>query len=131
MMFDGPDVVAYGFPLINCAPSLASSMEENYFALETLFNMLCHITFWLLIGFGIDRKITRITISNHVISFFGGMFLFYMACFIYFFIEFNHSIKPMRNFKTTEVMDTGFKWMWENPPQPDYYKYHPEKRKAH
>jgi hypothetical protein len=124
----GPDELVYGFPLISCSPSLATSLEWNYYVLETTTNIVVYFLFWFAIVFLINRFIKPVSISNLLERIFYVLLSLCSLAFIYFSIELNSTFYFRRNIDIT-IMDKGYKWIWQDRPQLDYYKYHPEKLK--
>lgn len=127
VIVDYIDVNMYGFPLINCSPSTGASMEYVYYVSETMINVVCFFTFWLAIVLIINRFIKPIFISNLIGKTCSVLLGLYVIGFTYFSIEFNTRFYFKRDWQI-EIMDTGFEWIWQSPPTPDYNKYRPEKK---
>lgn len=51
--------------------------------------------------------------------------LIVLLCFSFYISGFAHWDRDFE----IEVMETGYRFFWEDHERPDYYKYHPEKRK--
>lgn len=127
LIIDAVDVNMHGFPLINCSPTLTTSMEFEYYVFETIINVSSFFTFWLLIVFSINRFIKPIFISNLIGKICSVLLGLYLIGFTYFSIEFNTRFYFKRDWDI-EIMDSGFEWIWQSPPTLDLNKYRPEKK---
>lgn len=124
---DWVDVKMYGFPLINCSPTTVSSMQFQYYVLETIINILSFFTFWLALVFIVNRFIKPILIS----TIFGKTSLvicsLYVITHTYFDFAMNTKYLIKRDWNI-EVIDKGFLWFWQSAPELDYNHSHLRKK---
>jgi hypothetical protein len=124
-VIDGGDEIMFGFPLIYTCRGFHTSMSIQFFILEFLFDLLCYFTFWLLLFYAINKnfklkiKHSIISISLYLIS---GILIGLEMLFV---LNPDNIFKLKRNFDI-EIMETGYKFFWQNTEKPDYYKYHSE-----
>lgn len=124
---DAPDTMFYGFPLIYYGDGWASSMTTQIFLLEFFVDLLVYFTFWFVLVFLIRKIKGKIRIPKGVAIFnFAMVFAFVLSTFLSLFSMDNHF--RFKRYFDVEVMDSGNKFMWQHIDQPDYYKYHPEKK---
>ncbi len=128
IIVDGPDKTAYGFPLINCSDSLASSLEYYYFILETVFNISVFTLFWAVIVYVIDRFTFKISISGILAKISLMLLSIYLIAFTYISINFNTRFFLKRDFGVQTVIETGYHFIWVDF-EPDYSKINTETRK--
>ena len=120
-IIEGPDKTVYGFPLINCSQSLASSMELYYYVLETIFNVFAFALFWFVVIFIIQKYIFRISVSNVLAKISTGLLVLYLLAFAWFSSEFNSRFFLKRDFDI-KAIDKGYNFIW-SPHYIDYDKY--------
>lgn len=128
IIVDGPDKKAYGFPLINCFDSLASSLEHYYFIFETVVNISVFTLFWFVIVYAIDRYIFKILISNILAKISLGLLTIYLFAFTLISINFNTRFFLKCDFDVEAVIETGYHFTWTGF-QPDYSKINDEQGK--
>jgi hypothetical protein len=127
IIIDGPDKTVYGFPLINCSQSFASSMELYYYVLETVINIAAFTIFWVIVVFLINKYIFSITISKLLAKISLLLLCLYLIAFIYISIEFNTMFSFKRDFDV-KVIEKGYHFIWTDF-KPNYGKINDEQVK--
>jgi hypothetical protein len=110
-IYDGPDKTLFGFPLINCCPSLATSMEWDYYIFETIINVATFSIFWFSVVFVINKYVKPIRVSNLFGKISFVLLILYAVGFTYISIEFNTKFFLKRDFKV-KVVDKGYHFIW-------------------
>jgi hypothetical protein len=118
-VIDGPTEFLYGFPLINRSPSLASSMEMNYYVFETIFNITSYFAFWLLLTFLINSFIVKLKIPEIVAKLFFVLVSVYVGLFIYYLVSIHTTFYFKRDIGIKQI-EQGFKWVWQANPEPKW-----------
>lgn len=124
---DAPDTLYSGFPFPFVGDGWHTSMSLQIFVLELFADFLIYFLIWFVLVFCINQYLTKIktykiaTIGLWTIS---GIIIL-GASFIASFPE--HIFRFKRTYDM-EIMESGYKFVWQNTERPDYYKYHPEKK---
>lgn len=111
---DGDNQLRYGFPLINEAPSLASSMANKVFILPTILNYAIFFAISFLLTYLFNRFIKPIH-PNKISKIIA---LVFVGCFIAFEIQGCFAFDTLFQWKdkdeaagfTTKIIDSGFNW---------------------
>jgi hypothetical protein len=127
LVFDGPDKTVYGFPLINCSQSFATSLQFYYYVFETVVNITVFSLFWFAIIFIFDKYIKPITISKLFAKISIVLLCFYLIGFTYFSIELDNQFFIKRDFEV-KVIDKGYHFIWTDF-KPNYSKINVEQGK--
>jgi hypothetical protein len=125
---DAPDTLFAGFPFPFVGEGWHTSMSLQIFVTEFIIDFLIYFLFWLAIFFCINRFWTKINphkILTTVVWVLSGMVII-GATFIA--SDANNLFFVKRPYDM-EVMETGYKFVWQKQERPDYYKYHPEDKK--
>lgn len=120
---DGTDGIMYGFPLIYKSPVFYTSMTEQYFIMELLFDFLIYfITISVIIHF-VNKYIAEIKLQKTVVWVIKSIaiLLFCLELFIAVALEDDFSIK--RDFDI-EVKQTGIKFYFSNKERIEFNKLH-------
>lgn len=129
--FDGSDEFFYGFPLPYTIRGFHTSLSLQIFIKELIIDLFTYFSIWLITLFIINKTFIKIKVHK-IIAFFLVLIASLITTFsIFVFSQPNNIIyweKP-KNFEL-EIFETGYKFIWEEQFQPDYYKYHPEKEKV-
>ena len=124
---DAPDTLYAGFPFPFVGDGWHTSLSLQFFVLELIADFLVYFLFWFISVFCIHRYLTTIktkkifTIGIWVIS----VLIIFCAAFI---ASFSENIFYFKRPYDMEIMQTSFKFVWQETNRPDYYKYHPEDR---
>jgi hypothetical protein len=122
---DAPDTLYSGFPFPFAGAGWHSSMSLQIFVLELIVDFLIYFLLWFAIVFSINKYLTKIktykivTIGLWTIS----VIIILGASYIASFPE--HIFYFKRPYEM-EIMETGYKFIWQKTERPDYYKYHPK-----
>ena len=124
---DAPDTMCWGFPFPYVCEGWHTSLSLKIFVVEFFADFLTYLLFWSVMYWGINRMGIKIVVNKVVTTVlwvFAGLVvsgsgiiaanpdnLFYLK----------------RSFEM-EVMETGFQFIWQQTPRPDYYRYHPESK---
>jgi hypothetical protein len=127
LVYDGPDKTVYGFPLINCSQSFASSLDLYYYVLETAINIAAFTIFWFIVVFLINKYIVLITISKLLSKISFVLLCLYVLTFTYFSMEFNTRFFFKRDFDV-KIIDKGYHFIWTDF-KPNYGKINEEQVK--
>ncbi len=125
---DAPDTMYSGFPFPFVGDGWHTSMSLQIFVLELLVDFIVYFLFWTVFVFCIDKYLIKIktykviTIGLWAIS----SLILLGATFIVCFLE---NVYEFKRPYDMEIMETGYKFFWQNQERPDYYKYHPEEKK--
>lgn len=122
---DAPDTMMGGFPLIWVSDGWHTSMSLQIFVLEFIIDFLTFFLFWFLMFFLIHKYIRKVhpdkyitipiwSISGFIII--GAIFVGSMPEHMYLFKRENE----------VKVLDTGYKFIWQNPKRPDLSDYNYE-----
>ncbi len=124
---DAPDTMFTGFPFIFMCPGWHTSMSLQIFVIEFLLDLLTYFLFWFVLLFCVDRYVN--TIRTHKIA---TICLWILSSF---FIAFGilvasnkDNIFFLKRPYEVEVLETGYRFVWENVVRPDFYKYFPESK---
>ncbi|QOG01406.1 hypothetical protein [Flavobacterium sp. MDT1-60] len=112
-VIDGTDGIMYGFPLIYKSWGFHTSMSNQYFCLEFLFDLLCHFAFWTIVFYLIKKAFKTIKAKKAI-----SLFLYTIAGLIVilemlFVVDPINLFKIKRNFDV-EVIETGYSLFWQN-----------------
>lgn len=119
---DWTDNVMHGFPLVCSSPGFGSSGSTQFFLLEFLVDILVYFSFWFLLIYFINRFIytfrrsVPITVILYVLSGITvGLVLLIMILLP------DKEIELQRPFNI-QVIETGYKFIWEPRQRPDNFK---------
>lgn len=125
---DAPDTLYSGFPLPFVGDGWHTSMSLQIFILELVTDFLIYFLFWFLVLFCVNKYLS--TIKTYKIVTVG---LLTISGIIILGASYIASVPEHRfYFKRPyqmEIMQTGYKFIWQHTERPDYYKYHPEDKK--
>ncbi len=122
---DAPDTLLAGFPFPFVAEGWHTSMSLQFFILELCADFLTYFIFWFGVLYAINRfwrsihpnKMVTVVVWIMAILIIGG------AGFIA--SNPNHLFYVKRPFDM-EVLETGYKFVWQPTERPDYSQYHRE-----
>ena len=119
---DAPDSMMAGFPFPYVCDGWFTSMSNQFFVMELLFDLIIYFLFWLILIYAINRFIVNVkvpktlTISLMVIN----VFIFIIAIFIASMTE---NIFKLKKDFDVEIKETGYNFIWQNTPRPNIEKY--------
>lgn len=123
---DAPDTLYSGFPFPFVGDGWHSSMSLQIFVIELIADILIYFFIWFAIVFCINKYLTKIktykivTIGLWVITgilILGASYIASSPEHIFYF-------KRPYNI---EIIETGYKFVWQHTERPDFNKYHSEK----
>ena len=125
LVVDGPDEIFTGFPFPFVCSGWHTSLSLQIFVLEFVANLLTYFLIIFLLVYTIDRLIIKINVPrllsiplivlSSIIMILSGLLAFNPDNIYYLKRDFD-----------MEIMETGFKFVWQKQERPDFYKYHPE-----
>jgi membrane-associated phospholipid phosphatase len=125
---DAPDTMFSGFPLPFVCDGWHTSGSLQIFLAELTIDLLTYFLFWFILIFSINRFLIKI--NPHKILTIGLWVLAGLVISGAGLIASNsdnlYYIKRKFDF---EIMETGYKFVWQQPNRPDYFKYHPKDKK--
>lgn len=115
---DGTDGIMYGFPLIYKSWGFHTSMSNQYFFLEFLFDVVCYFVFWTLLFYLIKKILKTIKIRKA-----STIFLYIIAGLI-IILEMLFVVDPTNIFKIKrgfdiEINGTGWSFFWQHVQRPE------------
>ena len=125
---DAPGTLLAGFPFPFVCEGWHTSLSLQIFVTELLIDFLTYFLFWFGLAFCINRFLTKINphkILTIVLWALTGLVVIGATLIA---SNSNNLFYVKRPFDI-DVMETGYKFVWQNTERPDYYKYHPEKKK--
>lgn len=125
LVVDGPDEIFTGFPFAFVCSGWHTSLSLQIFVLEFTANLLTYFLIIFLLVYTIDRLIIKINVPRIV-----SIPLIVLSSLIVILsglvaLNPNNIYYVKRDFDI-EIMETGFKFVWQKQERPDFYKYHPE-----
>lgn len=127
LVVDGPDEILLGFPLPYVCSGWHTSLSLQIFILEFLVDFLTYFLFWFAMVLAFHRFIKKIYVHKWVTI----IWLTVSGCIlaIYVLLASNpDNIYTLKRDFEMEVMETGYKFLWQKEVRPDFYKYHPERK---
>lgn len=126
---DGPDTFYYGFPLPFVGAGWHTSMSLQFFIIEFIADFLIYFSFWLLLTYLINRFIVTIKLHKFFTSLLLTISIIITLIFGLITADSNNIYYSKRPYEM-EIIDSGYKFIWQETEHPDYYKYHPERKPA-
>ncbi|MEO8150862.1 MAG: hypothetical protein ABI723_24730 [Bacteroidia bacterium] len=125
---DGPDTILTGFPFPFVCNGWHTSMSLQIFVAELFVDLLTYFAFWFITIYCINRffkvinvhiilTILLLSLTGLILT--GSVFIASNSDNLFYFK------RPW----DMEIMETGYKFTWQNQTHPDFYKYHPESKK--
>jgi len=122
---DGTDEIMFGFPLIYEYPC-CNSMEFMVISSHFIIDILVYFVFWLVIVFVVNKYLFEIKLPKFLTIPLWIISILHLLFMSYIYYEFGHFKWTEGHFwKKKEIMETGYRFIWEEIERPDYYKYHP------
>lgn len=116
---DAPDTLYSGFPFPFVGDGWHTSMSLKIFVLELFADFLIYFLFWFTVIFCVNKFWTKIK-TNKIVTIglwtISGLIII-GASYIASFPE--HIFYTKRPYDM-EIMETGFKFVWEHTDRPDY-----------
>jgi hypothetical protein len=125
---DAPDTLYIGFPFPFVGDGWHTSMSLQFFILEFLVDFTFYFFFWLTVVFCVSRILTNVqmhtilTIGLWTIS---GLIIFYAT----YIASFSENVFLLKRGYEMEIMETGYKFVWQRTERPDYYKNQSKEKK--
>ena len=124
---DAPDTLYSGFPFPFIGDGWHTSMSLQIFVLELFSDFFIYFLIWFGLVFCINKYLTKIKI--HKIATVGlwtisGIIILGAS----YIASFPENIFHFKRTYGMEIMESGYKFVWQKTERPDYYKYHPEKK---
>lgn len=125
---DAPDTLFAGFPFPYVCEGWHTSMSLQIFVTEFIFDFLTYFSFWFLLVFCIDRFLIKIITQKILTIVLWALSGLIISGTILIASDSNHIYYVKRPFDIS-IMETGYKFVWQQTTRPDYYKNHPEQKK--
>lgn len=122
---DAPDTLYSGFPFPFVGEGWHTSMSLQIFILEFLIDFFIYFLFWFILVFLIHRFLTKLCLHK-ILTIAIWSIAGLIICGAVFIASFPDNIFYLTRTYEMEVMETGYKPIWQRIERPDYYKYHPE-----
>lgn len=125
---DAPDTLFAGFPFPFVCEGWHTSLSLQIFVTELLVDFLTYFLFWLALVFSINRFLAKINphkIFTIVLWALTGLVVIGAT----FIASNSNNLFYVKRPFDIDVMETGYKFIWQEVERPDYYKYHPEEKK--
>src|SRR4030095_4232919 len=124
VVVDGTDEILIGFPFPFVCPGFHTSMSIQIFVLELIIDLLTYFCIIFILIYIINKFIWKIKITR------VSTIVLYTMCGTVFSAAGLIAAGPNNLFFLSrpfdiEIMETGYKFTWQNLAHPDYYKYHP------
>ncbi len=127
LVVDGPDEILTGFPFAFVCSGWHTSLSLQIFILEFIADFLTYLTIIFFLVYIIDRLIIKIIVPRIVsipLIIFSSLIIVFNGL-----LALNpDNIYHLKRDFDMEIMETGFKFIWQKQERPDFYKYHPEYR---
>lgn len=124
---DAPDTLYIGFPFPYAGDGWHTSMSLQIFVLELLVDFFLYFIFWFTVIFLVSKYLTQIIIYKAVaigLWSIAGLFMLWAL----FVLSFPEHVFHVRRSYDMEIMETGYRFIWQDIERPDYFKYHPERK---
>jgi hypothetical protein len=125
---DAPDTLFSGFPFPFVCDGWHTSLSLQIFIAELFADLLTYFLFWFLLIYSINRLLIKININKIVTIVLWTMTGLVMIGATLIASDQNNLFYLKRPFDI-EIMEVGYKFIWQQTERPDYYKYHPEDKK--
>lgn len=124
---DAPDTLYSGFPFPFVGDGWHTSMSLQIFVLELVADFFIYFLFWFVLVFSINKywiKIKPFKIAIIGLWTISGIIILGAT----FMASFPENVFHFKRTYDMEIMESGYKFVWQNTERPDYYKYHPKKK---
>ena len=125
---NAPDIILWGFPLPFAGDGFQTSMSLQIFVMELIIDLLVFFCFWFLVVFSINRFIIKIRVKKIITILVLSLAGFFLTNAIFDAWWPDNMIKIKRDWNM-ETMETGYKFIWQKQPRPDYTLNPPRIRK--
>lgn len=116
---DAPDTLYSGFPFPFVGDGWHTSMSLQIFVLELFADFLIYFLFWFTVIFCVNKFWTKIK-TNKIVTIglwtISGLIIIGASCIA----SFPEHIFYIKRPYDMEIMETGFKFVWEHTDRPDY-----------
>ena len=116
---DAPDTLYSGFPFPFVGDGWHTSMSLQIFVLELFADFLIYFLFWFTVIFCVNKFWTKIK-TNKIVTIglwtISGLIIIGASCIACFPEHIFYIKRPY----DMEIMETGFKFVWEHTDRPDY-----------
>jgi hypothetical protein len=127
-ILDGADEILTGFPLPYKCPCLHTSLCLQIFVSGLIINILTYFAFWLTLIFLLNQFVIKIKLKKAMTIILISLSGLLLAIMIFFGCLSDNVYSWNRNFEI-KILETGYKFIWDDQSRPDYYEFHPEKEK--
>lgn len=125
---DAPDTLFAGFPFPFVCEGWHTSMSVQIFATELFADLLTYFLFWYILIYCINRIFIKINTNKIVTIVLWTLTGLVMSGATLIASNSDNIFYVKRPFDI-DIMETGYKFVWQQTERPDYYKYHPEAKK--
>lgn len=125
---DAPDTLYIGFPFPFVGEGWHTSMSLQVFILELCADFIIYFLFWFLVIFCINNYVTKIN-TNKIVTIGHWAISGFIIIGASYIVSFPENIFHFKRPYELEIMETGYKFVWQHTEKPDYYNYHLENTK--
>ncbi len=123
---DARDTLFWGFPFPYAGEGWHTSMSLQFFLLEFFTDVLVYFLFWLITVFCLNKFVIQLKPPKTLTRLLWLLTVFMMMINAIILYSANCIFHIKRPYEI-EIMDTGYKFIWQTTQRPDYYKYHPQR----
>jgi hypothetical protein len=124
---DAPDTMFFGFPLAYSCIGWHTSLSLQIFVAELVIDILLYFLFWFILILCIDRFMTNVKTYRCVtigLWFVSGLFIVFGTVLAANPDNIFYLKRPF----DMQVLETGYKFIWQDTVRPDYIKYLPKEK---
>ena len=125
---DAPDTLFAGFPFPFVCDGWHTSMSLQIFVTEFFADLLTYFLFWFLVIFCINRFWRKINTNKIVTIVLWTLTGLVISAATLITSNPNNLFYVKRPFDIA-ILETGYKFGWQQTQRPDYNKYHPKDQK--
>ena len=124
---DAPDTLFSGFPFPFVCDGWHTSLSLQFFLAEFFTDFLIYFLFWFVVVFCINRFLAEIKLHKILIIGLWAVSIL-IICIAGLIGSNSNNIFYLKRPFDVKIIETGYKFVWQQIERPDYYKYHPEKK---
>ncbi len=124
---DAPDTLYWGFPFPFAGEGWHTSMSFQVFVLELLADGLIYFLFWFLVVWVVQQLLHPPRFPRIIVAISWILSALTITAYTTLLYSSN-SIFHWRRAYTMEIMDEGFRFIWQQMSRPVYDHYRPEEK---
>jgi hypothetical protein len=125
---DAPDTLYSGFPFPFVGNGWHTSLSLQIFVLELCTDFFIYFLFWFLVMFFLNQYLIKLR-ANKIVTIGLWTVSGLIILGALFTASFSENIFYIKRPYNMEIMETGYKFIWQHIERPDFNKYHPESNK--